>query len=459
MSSLSNAAAVYRNRRLSSTIAALLALIPFLFLVRFCARLYVDVPFFDQWGMVQRLDHLASGTLTVADFWGQHGEHRPLVPIAVMLVLAWLTRWQIGWEIAFNLGLGATIFGIFCTYLMTAWRSRGGAPLWLVPVVSLLVFSPVQWENWLWGWQMTVFMCAAATVLGAYLIASGVQGRGAFAGALACGVWATYSFASGLVYWVSQPAGVWIGGGARRGALLSAWAVTAAITMATFFYHFERPSQPSMLSNFASLEACQRYVLYVLAYAGAPIVSETVTQAATAGAAVIAVFAALAIRLRSARTETVFLFPFLVGAQTIGTAAVSGLGRAWMGVEQALSSRYTTFAVLLWCATLCLLALWRSTWRPGLPARALTLVVASLVLVTLVEAVTTARASVSTATARSTSLRFARNSLITGRMEAHLMFLLPMREVIHDRRAVLMRLRLSVFRPGARSRYPVPGPP
>src|SRR5262245_14310192 len=412
MSSLSNAPAVYRNRRVSSTLAALLALLPFVFLVQMCVRLYVDVPFFDQWGMVQRLDHLASGTLTIADFWGQHSEHRPLVPIVVMLVLARLTRWNIAWEIAFNLGLAASIFGLFSAYVTTAWRDRGVAPLWLLPVVSLLVFSPVQWENWLWGWQMTVLMCAAASVLGAYLIASGVQGRGAFAAALACGVCATYSFASGLVYWVSQPAGLWMGGGARRRARLGVWTVVAAVTMASFFYHFERPAQPSMLSNFASLDACRRYVLYVLAYLGAPIASATATRAATAGAAVMAVFVALAIRLRNVRTEKVFLFPFLVGLQALGTAAVSGLGRAWMGVEQALSSRYTTLAVLLWCATLCLFALWRSTWRADVPARALTLVAASLLLVTLAEAVATARVALQQAAGRSTSLKFARNGLI-----------------------------------------------
>src|SRR5262245_66262055 len=96
------AARVYPKSRIIDALAALLALLPLAYLVRMCIVHFVDVPFWDQWELVPRLDHLYAGTLTVADLWGQNNEHRPLFPIATMLALARLSGWSTGWEVAVN---------------------------------------------------------------------------------------------------------------------------------------------------------------------------------------------------------------------------------------------------------------------------------------------------------------------------------------------------------------------
>ena len=438
-------------------LSVLLALLPLAYLIRMCIVHHVDVPFWDQWAMVPRLEHMAAGRLTFTDFWGQHNEHRPLVPVATMLVLAKLSNWNIGWEIGANVAIGAAIFAVFSAYIFTAWRDRGGAPILLLPVISLLVFSPVQWENWVWGWQIQVLMCALASITGAYLIASGTRRRGGFAGALACGVWATYSFASGLVYWAAQPPGIWMAGGGRRVARLLVWIAVAAVTAATYFYDFHRPSQPSMLSNFASLAAIRQFAMYLLTYLGAPIEWTSQRGAAAAGGAIAVVYAALVIRLWHLRGEKAFLFPFLVGLQTFATATVSALGRAWMGVDQALTSRYTTFTLPLWCAVACLLVLWQSTSRPGALAHARTLVVASVIAATLWASFISGRYAVVTVAGRNETLMLARRGLITGWSDTMLLQLFPNLDTIREQRATLMRLHLSVFRPTSYATYPMPG--
>jgi hypothetical protein len=461
MPSLSNVttARVYLTRHFLRTLPALLALLPLAYIVRLCVLFTVDVPFLDEWEMVPRLDHWWSGTLTIADFWGQHNEQRPLFPVATMLLLARVTGWSAGWEVALNIVLGAGIFGVFAAYLLTAWRDHGGAPLWLLPVISVLLFSPVQWENWTWGWEIIAFMSVLASVLGAYLVASGARRRGAFASALACGVVTTYSWGSGLLYWVAQPPGVWFGGGARRAFRLAVWTVVAAVTIATYFYDFHRPPMPSMLSNFTSFAAVRQLVLYWLTYLGAPIAWTSQPQAIAMGAVAVATFTALAIHLRHRRAEAVFLFPFTVGLQVLGTAAVTALSRAWMGADQALSSRYTTVTLPLWCAIVCLLALWRSAARHGTPALVRTLVTAALLVTIMAGAVRSGRDGLTFMIGRSEALRFARRGLITGRSDALLLMLYPNLAAIRERRATLLRLHLSVFRPSARPTYPIPGPP
>lgn len=449
---------MYPKLRASHALVALLALVPFAYLVRICVLLTIDVPLSDAWAMVPRLDHLYSGRLTFDDFWAQHNEHRPAVPIAVMLAVARLTRWDARWEIVVNLAVGVAIFAVYLMYLRSTWRARGGAPLWLVPVFSLLTFSAVQWENWIRGWQLTMLLCGFASLLCAYFVAQGTR-RGAFGAAVACALCATYSFASGLALWPALAAGVWLTGGARRWIRLAIWSGVGALTYAAYFHDFHR-WQPPMLSNFTSVSAMGAYVLYVLTQLGTGIAGFDPRLAAAAGAVGLAVFAALAFRLRSLRADPVYLFPLLIGVQSVATAASSALGRAWMGIDQAMSSRYTTLTLPLWCALLSLAALWRSTASraPAWPYRARTALAAALVLVTLGSAVKSTRPAVAHAAGSSEILMYARRGLLTGKSNTLLLLLFPNVDEIHQRRAVLVRLRLSVFRPSAQPSYPLPGP-
>lgn len=447
----------YRKLSVSYALATLLALVPFAYLVRMCALRYVDVPVADAWELVPRLDHLYSGTLTLRDLWRQHNEHRPLFPIALLLTLARLTRWDTRWEIALNVAVGAGIFAVYCAYLRTAWRAHGGAPVWLVPVFSLLLFSPIQWENWMWGWQITVLLCAFASTLAAYLTANGATG-GRLAGAVGCAVVATYSFAAGLLVWPAHVAGIWIAGGPRRAARLAIWIGAAAITWATFFYDFQRPGQPSMLSNFTSLAAAGRFVQYVIVYLGSPIAGTTSGFAAPAGVAVFVVFAALAVRLRALRSDPVYLFPLILGIQSVAFAVGSGLGRTWMGVSQALASRYTTLSLPLWCAAASLVILWRpapiTERHPGIVAA----VKVSAIVAMLAAGFASTRPAVYTVGARSQVFMYARRGLLTGHSSTLLLQLYPKVDVIRERRLVIKRRGLSVFRPSAQPSYPLPGP-
>jgi hypothetical protein len=436
---------VYLNSAVLDACAVMLALVPFAYLVRMCVLRAVDVPVWDAFEMVPRLDHLYSGTLTFTDLWGQHTQNRPLIPVAVMLSLARLTRWNTNWEIPVNVIVGAGIFGVFWASLRAAWHAHGGTPRWLLPLVSVLVFSPVQWENWVWGFQMGFLMCVLATLLASYLIATS-SSRGGFAGAIACAVCATYCFSGGLAAWPVLAIGIVLAGGPHRTGRLALWLAAAAITYASYFYDFHLPPQPSMASNFASFAAARAFVVYVVTCLGYPVVTYDRVVAAAAGMAVLSAFAALAFRLRALRQDGAYLFPLLAGGQAIATAIMCALGRAGMNIDLALSSRYTTFTLPLWCAVAALAVLWRRS-RPEPRVPILTAVTVSLLLVMLASAVASTREVVYIVAGRSEMLRFARRGLISGRSNTLLLLLYPNVDVIRERRAVLERLRISVFRP------------
>jgi len=449
---------VYPKWRASYAVALLLALVPLAYLVRLCVLRTVDVPQWDEWELAPRLDRLYGGGLTFHDFWGQHNEHRPLVPIAILLTLARATRWDTRWEVGLNVVVSVLIFAVYCAYLLRAWRARGAAPIWLVPALSLLAFSPIQWENWLFGWQLTLLLCALFGTLAVYLVAHGKRPV-AFWSAIGCALCATYSFGSGLTLWPALAPGVWITGGPRRAKRLAIWIGSGAFAYASYFYDFHAP-QGSMLANFASLAAVRAYVQYVFTQIGTPIAAFHLGLAFAAGVAGVAALAALAIHLRRLRDDPVYLFPVLLGAFTLAASAVSGLGRASMGVEQATASRYTTLTLPLWCAVTCLAVLWRATAPAAQPRRhqMVTAVTVLLLLGRLGSAVKSTRQPVAHAAGRSEVMMYARRGLLTGQSEALLKLLYPVVSELRARRAIVMRLRLSVFRPAAQPSYPLPGP-
>jgi len=59
---------------------------------------------------------------------------------------------------------------------------------------------------------------------------------------------------------------------------------------------------------------------------------------------------------------------------------------------------------------------------------------------------------------RSEMLMYARRAVLTGQSNTLLAQLFPVTDALRQRRAIIMRLHLSVFRPAAQPSYPLPGP-
>src|SRR5262249_59923403 len=68
------------------------------------------------------------------------------------------------------------------------------------------------------------------------------------------------------------------------------------------------------------------------------------------------------------------------------------------------------------------------------------------------------RPAVYTVGARSQVFMYARRGLLTGHSSTLLLQLYPKVDVIRERRLVIKRRGLSVFRPSAQPSYPLPGP-
>lgn len=441
--------------RWRTALVGTLTLLPVVALIAIIRRYHVDVFYWDQWELVPIVDKLLQGTLSFSDLWAQHNEHRPLFPRLAMAYLARATNWNTQVEVAVNVVMVGALLPVLW-WATRQWRSQQDAPLpdWTWPTLSLLLFSPAQWENWLWGWQLLAFLQVMTSVLGLALLARRTLGWGSWALAALVGIVGSYSFGAGLLYWPIGLVALLARRQRTRHWQAVAWVMLAALVVSAYALDFHgNPYMPTPLSNFVRVRAFGKYAFFVATFLGSPVAPHDWRVALLAGSVACSLFAWLTWRaLAQGRFATTGLLPFTLGASAIATALMIGLGRAGFGFAQALESRYITASQWLWVSVLLSLAHAstqdasadaRTPWPSLRLALAPALVVVCLVTISWPHG----RAQCDAWQQR---LSPARDALIAGTDLQMLQRLYPMPEAVVERRAVLQRWRLSVFREGAR---------
>ena len=330
-----------------------LSLLPFLFLIVWLFLHNVDIPYWDQWEFVPLIEEYNQGDVSPYTLCRQHNEHRLFFPKMIMLILADLTHWNISYELVVNVVLAFGIFLLFVFLINFSLKSycNSGKP-WIIPLVSLLLFSLSQWENWIWGWQIQIFL-NILTLLGGILLLTlpGLNGIRIIS-SIILGIIATFSFANGLLFW---PLGlVYLLFVAefelkkKKYAFVGLWAVVSIIIHYSYFFDYVvHPDQSSYLLVF------QRpfdYLIYVLKFVGSPIMHFSAAGAVVMGMVGTALFVYLIwILLKNRRFKIQELCPYIfVGLFSLGSAFMIGFGRVGIGSGQAMHSRYTAFSSLLW---------------------------------------------------------------------------------------------------------------
>lgn len=342
---------------------ALIAL-PLAVLAVLVARFGVDMPFGDQWMAISPLfEKHTAGTLSAADFFAQHNEHRLLVPKLVFFGLGLLTHWNVRVETALTLlvlaGISANLWQML---RVGGWRDTPAAR-GVFFLMALLLFTTSQHENLLWGFQfhfvLAILLFSAICWLAPTLRAPwNFCVTGGLAGA------ATFSVASGAVCWVLAVPLLWCASPPRRAR--KAWAgyaIAGAATIAAYFWTFERGAELPRLAGV--LQDPGRAVRYFCAYLGGPFAGGTAMDAAgvatSIGAILLLAGSVVCVGAWRVLPRTEFrarALPWLaLAAFGLANAAMSAAGRAGFGVGQALTSRYATYALLVPIALLPLGAL------------------------------------------------------------------------------------------------------
>ena len=234
-------------------------------------------------------------------------------------------------------------------------------------LANLLLFSPAQSENWLWGIGIQNFMPMLWIALAILAAASSLRDTAKLVAVVVLATLASWSSGNGMLAWglaggVLLWAPTWREFRARRRLALLLLAAVAVVAV-LYFVGMAPPNHRGAHPYDSSLAA---KLHYVFAFAGAPFASTLATPpvvtATVLGAAFYLLLAACALRFFQLwfRDKDTALcrstLPwFAIAGFAVGSGLIAACARAGMGAGQATASRYVTFALYLPLALIPLL--------------------------------------------------------------------------------------------------------
>ena len=332
--------------------------------VIFAWSLYLAVAYFhplfywDQWASVGDYHRFLRGEFGLANLFAQHNEHRIAFPR-----LVFLADFILGHGLnVINIGaifvvqaLHAALFGVIARRL-----TSGPLAVIAVSIVTILLFSFAQAENLTWGFQVQFVGVYAAVTFALWLLALAIERQRASAaflgyalGAAAMLIVATYTMSNGATGGFAM---IFVVLSLRaRPALTIGVIILTAILLFAYFHDFH-PVASHSPPGFV-LQRPVDFVVYALVYLGGVLGPFGHFAAALMGAvgAAVAAFATARLVLGKdkeparATLTGVMIFVAL-------TAVATAFGRAFFGLDQALSSRYFTPAAVFSSAEVIYLA-------------------------------------------------------------------------------------------------------
>lgn len=307
----------------------------------------VNVPFWDQFHFIPLLDKMFSGHLSFADLFAQHNEHRTPFAWLTMLLLGSITHYNNVAEMYFSWFLLCLTSCVLLSVYIRNFGTSQGALAKFIPVVWL-IFSLRQWESLLWGITLSIFMMVLFFVLSVYSLEKSRNIGGWFVLSIVSGVICSFTFANGLLIW---PIGfiqiLWTWWSQRKeykwsySKMISVWCLMGILVYIAYFVGYVQPSHhPSLLYFMHHPFSSASFLMVCI---GSPLAVDIYTAAAM-GILLLASYIYVLVYAikRDSQTRSVMTFPLSLVSFSLLTAAILVLARSGFGVEQALSSRYTT---------------------------------------------------------------------------------------------------------------------
>lgn len=320
----------------------------------------VPVPYADQWEFVRLIEKMFLHNLTVNDLWVQlAGEpHRGFFPKLIMIILAYHTGWNIKWELYTNFVLVIITLLVLLSLLRKSFSSK--PPLWLTLSLSIILFSSWQWENWIWGWQIHIFLCVLGATITIWSLDRWTDRfEGILIGSIAAVV-ASYSYFIGLLIWIVVLP-MLLQKKRRNWLHISYWALSFAATVYIYFLNLTS----SITQHLIHWHDIDKIVIHILICLGAPVVyppsPSIIMLPFFAGIILLTVETALLVHIFIRKEDNEPLLPWIVLAlfAFLSTSAIS-LGRYEMGMPA--SSRYTTISQLFLISTFVTFGVWSKAY-------------------------------------------------------------------------------------------------
>jgi hypothetical protein len=351
--------------RIPEAIQVAIVFLPVLVTLVYIYLFTVDLPYMDQWMMVPPIVHMESGHMHWTDVYRQHNEALVPVSMAVTLLLAKLTHYNVAAEAYTASGCIFAGLGVLFAFFRRLQRTVPVPTLAFLPISAMFV----GWrghEGLLWGAALASNLQLMFVLLSLWAVLRATETPRMIWAALLFAVLAVYSFGTGMMIW---PLGVAIllfpEQGPRRKGLLILWATIDVAVMSPYFIGLNPHVVPWPTG--------WRYVLahpsiaahYILIFTGSALGGTPVQDGlVNIGLSVLLVPAAwIAVRDRKLRWA---VMPFAASAGfMLLTVPPLVMGRLGLGFDQPyFASRYSQIAAL-WPIMIYVTVLTVSSTRNG----------------------------------------------------------------------------------------------
>ncbi|NQY96290.1 MAG: hypothetical protein HRT82_03950 [Henriciella sp.] len=341
----------------------------------FSLLFYYRAPFHDHWDIVSYFGPLKDGTLSFSDLFGLHGNHWHASGYVVQLGLGEMTamgHWAESLASVVIAGLGFIALARILERGLNQFEAER-MTAFAFAVAAFFLFSLDQAANWLWGWQVAVFINVTGALWAIERLTCGPPrpintAIAAFAAALS-----VYAFGTG---WALIPIGFTLlllhGAWKSREGLgsLAVWTVFTGLLL----WHFTLALTDSSAAytvdstpDFADPEALLGLIHYAINFVASPVVRfarDSSVLAFFIGAGLI-IWSLWTLRSVAKDDWLKRVSAFLaLAAYSMGAGLLTAIGR-WegFGVKHAFVSRYISFGTFFWIAvfTLTLIAIARSS--------------------------------------------------------------------------------------------------
>ncbi|EAW37413.1 hypothetical protein L8106_12975, partial [Lyngbya sp. PCC 8106] len=187
----------------------ILYLVPILSTFWLIKRYGVDVPVWvDQWSLVDLFEAISSIDLSsvLAELWELNNNHRMIFPKIIFAVTAFFSNWNIFYELYWSFSLALITFLLIYKLSEITNRTQSIFLFHATNIITcFLMFSWVQYSNWLWGFQIALYLINFCVILAIFIFASFSKFNSRTKLKLAgffC-IIASFSSAQGLMSWLA----------------------------------------------------------------------------------------------------------------------------------------------------------------------------------------------------------------------------------------------------------------
>lgn len=353
----------------------ILGFLPAFFMAFSIIRYGVNFPFSDQWPLAVMFEKIYANNLTISDLFAQFHESRKFFPRLIFIGLAQLTNWDVRYEMLFIFFLTCLIsINIYWLSKITLKTSCLQLVLLFI-LANLFVFSPAQYENWLWGIQIVVYipiLCLTSCILISH---SKSSANIKLILTILLTTIATYSYANGMLNWLLVLPVLLVGitkpvqalsnqfHPAQYKKFILIWLIAFLVNIIPYFYQYEKPNDhPSFISGI--LQPINS-LHYFLVFTGSPLAFGNLTVATIIGFIVIVLWGLIVFKLSQIIFKNIsqpaisqVIGWLVIGLYGIISGLITSLGRVGFGVSQALAPRYTAFSIYIIISLIYLVAIY-----------------------------------------------------------------------------------------------------